>query len=113
VHGDGTQTRDFTFVDTVVTVLSDALRRRVTAPEAVNLASGSRVSLLELISVLEKLLGHPIPVEHREPRAGDVRDSLADLTRLSRLFPDFRPTPLEEGVAATVAWFQEMRIDAA
>jgi UDP-glucose 4-epimerase len=113
VHGDGTQTRDFTFVETVVAVLSDALRRRVSAPEAVNLASGSRISLLELISALENVLGRPIPVEHLEPRAGDVRDSLADLTRLSRLFPDFRPTPLEEGLRATVAWFQELRIDAA
>jgi UDP-glucose 4-epimerase len=113
VHGDGTQTRDFTFVDTVVTVLSEALRRRVTASEAVNLASGSRISLLELISVLEDVLGRPIPTEHMEQRVGDVRDSLADLTRLSRLFPDFEPTPLEEGLRATVAWFQELHIDAA
>ena len=113
VHGDGTQTRDFTFVDTVVTVLSDALRRRVVAAEAVNLASGSRVSLLELISALEKVLGRPVPVEHLEPRLGDVRDSLADLTHLRRLFPGFRPTPLDEGLRATVTWFQEMRIDAA
>ena len=59
VHGYGTQTRDFTFVETVVTVLSDALRHAVTAPDAVNLASGSRISLLELISALEKVLGRP------------------------------------------------------
>lgn len=113
VHGDGTQTRDFTFVDTVVNVLSDALRRRVVAAEAMNLASGSRVSLLELISLLEKVLDRPIPVEHSEPRVGDVRDSLADLTRLRQSFPNFRPTPLEEGLRATVSWFQDMRIDAA
>ena len=113
VHGYGTQTRDFTFVETVVTVLSDALRHAVTAPDAVNLASGSRISLLELISALEKVLGRPIPIEHLEQRVGDVRDSLADLTRLRRLFPDFQPTPVEEGLRATVEWFQEMRIDAA
>jgi UDP-glucose 4-epimerase len=112
VHGDGTQTRDFTFVDTVVTLLSDALHRRVVAPDPVNLASGSRVSLLELISVLEKVLGHPVQLEHLERRAGDVRDSLADLTSLRQLFPDFRPTPLDEGLRETVTWFQEMRIDA-
>ena len=113
VHGDGSQTRDFTFVDTVVGVLSEALRRRVIAPEAVNLASGSRVSLLELISALEKIFGRPAVVEHLEPRAGDVRDSLADLTRLRGLFPDFRPTPLDEGLRTTVNWFRDMRIDAA
>jgi UDP-glucose 4-epimerase len=113
VHGYGTQTRDFTFVQTVATVLSDALRLRVTAPEAVNLASGSRISLLELISALEDVLGRPIPIEHLEQRVGDVRDSLADLTRLRRLFPDFQPSAVEEGLKATVAWFREMRIDAA
>jgi UDP-glucose 4-epimerase len=113
VHGYGTQTRDFTFVETVVNVLSDALRGRVTAPDPVNLASGSRISLLELISALEKVVGRPIPIEHLEQRVGDVRDSLADLTRLRRLFPDFQPTSVEDGLRATVTWFQEMRIDAA
>lgn len=112
VHGDGAQTRDFTFVDTVVGVLSDALLRRVTSLEAVNLASGSRVSLKQLISKLETVIGRPTPVELLEPRAGDVRDSLADLTRLRQLFPDFRPTPLDEGLEATVAWFRGARIDA-
>lgn len=113
VHGDGTQTRDFTYVDTVVTVLTEALHRRVTSPTAVNLASGSRVSLLELISTLEKVLGHHLPVEHFEPRSGDVRDSLADLTQLQQLFPRFHPTALVEGLRTTARWFEDMRIDAA
>jgi UDP-glucose 4-epimerase len=106
VHGDGTQTRDFTFVDTVVAVLTDALRRRVVGPEPVNLAYGSRVSLLELIAMLEEILGHELPRDHSEPRPGDVRDSQADRTRLEAMFPDVRPTPLKEGLRATVAWFQ-------
>jgi len=113
VHGDGTQTRDFTFVGTVVTVLTEALRRRVISPTVVNLASGSRVSLLELISLLEKVLGHDLPVEHLEPRSGDVRDSLADLTQLQQLFPRFQPTALDEGLRTTVSWFEDMRIHAA
>jgi len=113
VHGDGTQTRDFTFVDTVVTVLTEAVRRRVTSPTAVNLASGTRVSLLELISSLERVLGRDLPVEHCEPRSGDVRDSLADLTALQQLFPRFRPTALDEGLRTTLRWFEDMRIDAA
>lgn len=113
VHGDGTQTRDFTFVDTVVTVLAEALRRGVASPTAVNLASGSRVSLLELISSLESVLGHDLPVEHFEARSGDVRDSLADLTQLQQLFPRFQPTALDEGLRTTVRWFEDMHIDAA
>lgn len=109
VHGDGTQTRDFTFVDTVVTVLTDAIRRRVTDPEPVNLAFGSRSSLLEVIAALEGAVGHRLQRDHLEPRAGDVHDSQADQTRLARLFPEVRPTPLPEGLRATVAWFREAR----
>ena len=60
VHGDGTQTRDFTFVDTVVSVLTDAIRRRVIDLDPVNLAYGSRVSLLELIALLEEAVGHEL-----------------------------------------------------
>jgi UDP-glucose 4-epimerase len=109
VHGDGTQTRDFTFVDTVVAVLADAIRRRVTDPEPVNLAFGSRSSLLEVISTLEDVVGHDLRRDHVEPRAGDVHDSQADQTRLGRLFPKVRPTPLPDGLRATVAWFREAR----
>jgi UDP-glucose 4-epimerase len=107
VQGDGTQTRDFTFVGTVTSVLADAVRRRVIDPEPVNLAYGSRVSLLDLIAVLEGIMGRELPRNHLEPRAGDVRDSQADHTRLRMLFPEIRPTTLEEGLRATVAWFRE------
>jgi UDP-glucose 4-epimerase len=107
VHGDGTQTRDFTFVDTVVAVLADAIRRRVTDPEPVNLAFGSRSSLLEVITTLEDVVGHDLRRDHVEPRAGDVHDSQADQTQLRRLFPEVRPIPLPDGLRATVSWFRE------
>jgi UDP-glucose 4-epimerase len=107
IHGDGEQTRDFTFVDTVASVLTDAVRRRVSDPEPVNLAYGSRVSLLELIAVLENEVGHSVVREHLEPRAGDVRASQADHTRLNMMFPGVQPTSLEEGLHATVEWFRQ------
>jgi UDP-glucose 4-epimerase len=109
IHGDGSQTRDFTFVGTVVGVLSDAIRRRVTDLEPVNLAYGSRVSLLEVIETLEAIVGHPLSRQHLESRAGDVPHSQADQTRLRRLFPDVPPTALADGLRATVAWFRESR----
>lgn len=109
VHGDGTQTRDFTFVGTVIAVLVEAIRRRVTDPEPVNLAYGSRVSLLEVIEALEAVVGHPLERDHLEPRTGDVPHSQADQTRLNRLFPEVQPTALPEGLRATVAWFRETR----
>ncbi|MBV8464158.1 MAG: NAD-dependent epimerase/dehydratase family protein, partial [Acidimicrobiales bacterium] len=107
VHGDGLQTRDFTYVGTVVAVLVDALVRRVTHPGPVNLAFGTRVSLLELAAQLEEILGRPLERCHTEPRPGDVRDSQADRTCLRALFPDIAAVPLDEGLRATVRWFEE------
>jgi UDP-glucose 4-epimerase len=106
VHGDGRQTRDFTYVGTVAAVLTDAVTRHVTSDRPVNLAFGSRVSLLELADVLGKILGHELALEHRESRIGDVRDSQADQTRLRALFPDVTPVDLEAGLRETVAWFR-------
>jgi UDP-glucose 4-epimerase len=104
VHGDGLQTRDFTFVDTVAATLADAVQRRVCSPEPVNLAFGSRISLLNLIAELEQVFGRALPVVHDPPRPGDVRDSQADTTRLQAMFPDISPVPLPDGLRATATW---------
>jgi UDP-glucose 4-epimerase len=106
LHGDGCQSRDFTFVDSVTAVLTDSVRRTIVDSEPVNLAFGSRVSLLELIAVLEKVLGRALDRKHLDPRPGDVRDSQADQTKLRNLFPAIQPVALEEGLRATVEWFQ-------
>ena len=106
VHGDGLQTRDFTFVDSVTTVLADAVRRRVVSDRPVNLAFGTRVSLQELIAELEGVLGHPVGRAHLAPRPGDVRASQADQSRLRELFPTARPVDLVDGLQATVDWFR-------
>lgn len=106
VHGDGKQTRDFTFVDTVTEVLCDAVLRRVTNPEPVNLAFSSRTDLLTVISLLEKILERHLDVTFSDARPGDVRDSQADQTRLRELFPAVEPIDLESGLRATVDWFR-------
>ena len=106
VHGDGEQTRDFTFVGSVCDVLADAVARQVSSGRPVNLAFGTRSSLLEVLAILEGLLGHPIERDHVAPRAGDVRDSQADQSRLRALFSDAVPVPLEEGLRRTIAWFR-------
>ena len=107
VHGDGPQTRDFTYVGTVCAVLADAVVRQVTNGRPVNLAFGTRYSLLDLIAEIEALLGRPLERRHTEPRAGDVRDSQADQTNLARLFPDVEPVPLSEGLSDTIEWFRQ------
>jgi UDP-glucose 4-epimerase len=107
VYGDGLQTRDFTYVGSITAVMADAIKRRVSCPTPVNLAFGTRTSLLELIALLESVLGRSLEAEHHAARRGDVRDSQADQTRLRSEFPDVNPIPLEEGLQATVDWFRQ------
>jgi UDP-glucose 4-epimerase len=106
VHGTGEQTRDFTFVGSVVAVITDALRRRVTHPGPVNLAFGNRVSLLQVIGLLEDIVGTGLAREHLPPRPGDVRDSQADQSLLRSLFPHLAPAELREAIGATVEWYR-------
>lgn len=106
VHGDGTQSRDFTFVGSVVAVLADAAIGRISSPTPVNLAFGSRVTLLELIAELEAVLGHPLERAHEGRRAGDVDHSQADQTAFRALFPDAAVVPLADGLRRTVDWFR-------
>jgi UDP-glucose 4-epimerase len=106
IHGDGHQSRDFTAVASVAAVLADAVRRRVTSDYAVNLAFGSRQTLLEVVGELSAVVGTELQVEHLPVRAGDVRHSQADQTRLRELFPDIEPVAFRDGLRATVDWFR-------
>jgi UDP-glucose 4-epimerase len=106
VHGDGTQSRDFTYVGSVASIITDALVQRITYDGPVNLAFGGRATLLELIALIEAELGHPVERAHTEVRKGDVPHSQADPTRLNSLFPGTEPTPLVDGLHATVDWFR-------
>ncbi len=106
VHGDGKQSRDFTYVGTVCDTIVDAINRRVIADGPVNLAFGTQVPLLRIVSLLEEELGRTLPLEHIEPRVGDIRHSKADSSILHGLFQDIEPVPVEAGLHATVAWFR-------
>ncbi|HEU5157124.1 MAG TPA: NAD-dependent epimerase/dehydratase family protein [Streptosporangiaceae bacterium] len=106
VHGDGRQTRDFTYVRTVTRVLADAVERGVTCPVPVNLAFGTRVSVLDLAHQVAAAVGVPVEIRHESPRAGDVRHSQAATGRLRGLFPAVAPVSLADGLAETVGWFR-------
>ena len=106
VHGDGTQSRDFTYVDTVTATITDALHRRVTSPDPVNLAFGTRITLLDALAELEQIRGHPVARDHIANRAGDIPHSQADNTRLRALFPDVTPVAFPIGLRATTDWMR-------
>ena len=107
VHGDGTQTRDFTYVDSIVDVLLDAVQRRVSLDSPINLAFGRRHSLLDLLERIEVLLGVSPRVEFVAPRVGDVRNSENDPTLLMETFPRVEPTDLDPALEQTAAWLEE------
>ena len=104
INGDGLQSRDFTYVGTVCDVIAEAITQRISHSGPVNLAFGTRTSLLEVIEILERIMGRSLEVDHREDRVGDVRHSQADNSVLQNLFPSINPVPLEEGLRTTVEW---------
>lgn len=109
VHGDGTQSRDFTYVGTVCATILDALDRRVTAEGPVNLAFGTQIPLLDVIELIEAELGRSLDRDHVAERAGDIKRSKADPTKLRSLFPAIVPIDVTTGVKNTVAWFGSVK----
>ncbi len=107
VHGDGRQTRDFTYVAGVAGLLCDAAMRWVSHPRPVNIAFGTRTDLLAVISELERIVGRRLSVQHGAPRTGDIRDSQADTATMRALFPDAAGLDLPAALAATVAWYAD------
>lgn len=104
INGDGTNSRDFTYVDTVCAVLLEAAVRRVSHPEPVNLAFGTNTTLLDLVQRLGEVSSRPVNVEHHDPRLGDVRHSQADNSTLQTLFPGVAPVALDVGLENTLQW---------
>jgi nucleoside-diphosphate-sugar epimerase len=107
IYGDGEQSRDFTFVANVV----DANLRAAESGEAVghiiNLGIGERVTLNQLLAELQKVIGSNLAARYEETRAGDVRHSLADISRAGDLI-GYRPlVGLAEGLRRTVEWYRE------
>jgi nucleoside-diphosphate-sugar epimerase len=106
IYGDGEHTRDFTYVANVV----DGVLRACMAPEAsgevINVATGGRVSLNQLFRTIRELVGARVEPIHAGPRAGDVRDSQADIQKARRLL-GYEPTvSFDEGLKKTVEWYR-------
>jgi UDP-glucose 4-epimerase len=106
IHGDGRQTRDFTFVANVVDGVLRAATAEGVAGEIINVATGGRISLLELARSLQIIIGTDIAPTFGPAREGDVKDSQADIFKARKLL-GYEPTvPFEEGLRHTVAWFK-------
>src|SRR5262245_60957104 len=106
VHGDGTQSRDFTYIDNVVEANVLAGRAPGAAGEVFNVGCGSRVSLLTIISSLERLIGRPLHRNHTPGRAGDVAHTLADVGKAKRLMGYTPLVTFDEGLKRTFEYFR-------
>jgi len=107
ICGDGEQTRDFTYVANVV----DGVLRAVDAPnasgEVVNVATGGRISLNQLFEAVCRITGAQGEPTYAPPRAGDVKDSQADISKAKQLLGYAPVVSFDEGLAHTVRWFKE------
>ena len=108
VHGDGHQTRDFTYVADVADFAVRVHETAATRGRVVNVASGREVSVNELVGRLLDALGVDAPVVHTDPRPGDVRRHCGSVA-LAQELTGFRPRwALDDGLAETVAWYREL-----
>jgi UDP-glucose 4-epimerase len=107
IYGDGETTRDFCFVENVVraNLLAASCVRRLQG-EVVNIAGGRRVSLNDLVAEIGRVLARAPEVVHAEPRAGDVRHSLADLSRARELLGYEPSVRWEQGIAPTAEYLR-------
>ena len=109
IYGDGEQSRDFTYVANVVAGNLRALEAKKPRGEVVNLATGRRITLNELLAVLAGATDRPAKAKHAKPRAGDIRHSLADIDLARRLLKYAPSFDLEEGLRRTVDWYRTQK----
>lgn len=106
IFGDGEQTRDFVYVEDTVDAAVRIYQAPATRGKIVNIASGREVSVNRLVSELVAVLGTDVPIEHLEPRAGDVRRHWASIDRAKELIGFEPKVSLRDGLAATVTWYR-------
>jgi UDP-glucose 4-epimerase len=107
IHGDGEQSRDFTFVDNAVDANLLAASAAGAAGHAFNVACGERTSLNEIVARISALAGRDADVVHVDPRPGDVRHSLADISKAREILGYEPAVDFEEGLSRTFAAYEE------
>ena len=107
IHGDGEQTRDFTYIEDVVDLVIKASKAPGVAGKVFNAGNGNRYSLNQIWDILQKVEGVSIPALYGAPRAGDVRDSQADTAAAVRDLGHAPRFTIEQGLRVTLNWYRE------
>ena len=107
IFGDGEQTRDFTYVGTVVEIIASCISNKVLHPEPVNLAYGNKISLNQVVELLRKNFPD-LKVKYLPPRKGDVLHSENDPKLLKTLYPDITVDSFQTSLQETINWFKNL-----
>jgi nucleoside-diphosphate-sugar epimerase len=106
IYGDGEQTRDFTYVANVVDGVLRACEAPRAAGEVINVATGHRISLNDLLKTMNSIVGSNVVPRYAPPRAGDVRDSQADVSKAKDLLGYTPTVTLKDGLDKTFEWYR-------
>jgi nucleoside-diphosphate-sugar epimerase len=107
IFGDGTQTRDFTFVDNIVEANLRAARTAMPPGSILNIATGCRISLNALVCSINEIMGLQIKPIYEPERPGDIKDSCADITKSENLLGSYNIVPFRDGLERTTAFWRE------
>jgi nucleoside-diphosphate-sugar epimerase len=112
IYGDGEQSRDFTYIDNVVQANLNAAMAPAASGKVINVANGERITLNQLLDELKELTGNQqVTAEYLEPRMGDVRHSLADISIARELLGYESKVDLREGLQRTIDWWKQSRFN--
>lgn len=106
VYGDGSASRDFTYVDTVLDIAISAMKERTSTEGAINLAYGNRILINDAIEMLRTSFPN-LRVNYKKERLGDVKHSQNSPVLLNKLFPNVKPKPFELALSETIQWLKE------
>ena len=112
IYGDGEQSRDFTYIDNVVGANLSAAEASDASGKVINIANGERITLNQLLAELKDLTGkHDVAAQYLEPRLGDVRHSLADISMARQFLGYESKVGLREGLQRTIDWWKSSRFN--
>jgi nucleoside-diphosphate-sugar epimerase len=110
IHGDGLQSRDFSYIDNVVSANIIASKSKKGAGEVFNIACGERYTILDIADTISNVLNKKVKYNHKPTRKGDVKHTLADISKAKRLL-GYKPIiKFEEGMLKTIEYFRKLSL---
>jgi len=110
IYGNGEQSRDFTYIDNVVSANMLAAEAKNTSGQVLNIACGRQTSLNDLVKLLKSLLSSKVKPDYTESRPGDIKHSLADISKAMDILGYSPKTSFEQGIKKTIAWHKDNKL---